>query len=760
MDHKPRRREKHVTSGGGNVYRRDEYNGSSGGSTRGSGGSKMPLLLVILALLFGGGGGLAGLFGGSGDSGYTNPTVSDGWSTSESSTQTETIDETTASGSRSKFTTIKGSGKDVVNLMIYMCGTDLESRSGMATSDLNEIAKGASGEKVNILIYTGGTRRWKNNLIDNSKNQIYQVVDGKFAKLVSNDGTSSMTDPATLTRFLQYCKKNFPANRNQLIFWDHGGGSVSGYGYDEKNVRSGAMSLGEIKKALKSTGMKFDFIGFDACLMGTLENGLMLSDFADYLIASEETEPGVGWYYTNWVNDLCKNSSLPTTQIGKRIVDDFVSTCAKRTPGQSTTLSLVDLAELSNTVPKKLASFSQSLTSLMKSNNYQKVSKARNSSRSFARGQKIDQIDLIHFASQIGNSESKSLISALQGAIKYNKTSRNMTNAYGLAIYFPYESVAKVDTMVNTYSDIGISDEYSRCIQNFASTEAVGQASYGGSSSSYQSILQALGQSTSQQTTSSSDIETLINLFLGGRYNAVDGLDKSNTKFLKEQALSSQDLKKYVQDTYFDESALTWVEENGTKKIKLSNKQWSLVQDLDQSMFYDDGKGYICLGLDNVYDLDKKGNLLAVSDRTWLAINGQVVPYYHLSTVERSEDDYTITGRVPCLVNDVYMNLILVFDTDHPYGYIAGATTDYREGETETLAKNLIALNKGDKLDFICEYYTYQGKYNSRYKMGNRITVTNNMQISNVNVGKGKLKIAYRFTDIYNQAHYSDGFDA
>ena len=127
-----------------------------------------------------------------------------------------------------------------------------------------------------------------------------------------------MTDPKTLTEFIQYCKKNFPANRNDLILWDHGGGSISGYGYDEIHKKSGSMTLAGIHTALENAKTSFDFIGFDACLMATAENALMLNPYADYLIASEETEPGVGWYYTNWLSELGKNTSMPTIEIGKK----------------------------------------------------------------------------------------------------------------------------------------------------------------------------------------------------------------------------------------------------------------------------------------------------------------------------------------------------------------------------------------------------------------------------------------------------------
>ena len=90
------------------------------------------------------------------------------------------------------------------------------------------------------------------------------------------------------------------------------------------------MSLAGISQALSRGGVKFDFIGFDACLMATVENALMLNEYADYMIASEETEPGYGWYYTDWLNALGSNPSIPTEELGQKIVDDFVRTSSQQ----------------------------------------------------------------------------------------------------------------------------------------------------------------------------------------------------------------------------------------------------------------------------------------------------------------------------------------------------------------------------------------------------------------------------------------------
>ena len=351
----------------------------------------------------------------------------------------------------------------------------------MATSDLQEMVSANLSDKVNLIVYTGGCSKWNNNIVSSRTNQIYQIKDGGLLTLEDNVGAKPMTDPATLSSFIQYCAKNFPANRNELIFWDHGSGSVSGYGYDEKFKNSGSMSLSGINKALKDGGVTFDFVGFDACLMATAETGLMLNNYADYMIASEETEPGIGWYYTNWLTALSKNTSMPTVELGKKIVDDFVQTCEKRTPGQGTTLSVTDLAELSNTMPAKLSAFSKSITQSIKDKDFKTISRARSGSREFARSSRIDQVDLAHLAYNVGSQEGRDLAEAIQGAVKYNRTSRGMTNAYGLSIYFPYQSTRYVDKATQSYSEIGMDADYTQAIRAFASMEVSGQAAAGGS---------------------------------------------------------------------------------------------------------------------------------------------------------------------------------------------------------------------------------------------------------------------------------------
>ncbi len=799
-NNRPRGRKKNVTGPGKSVQKRGDGlgtgpvgdpggyqdrapRGGGQGPTRSSGsrGGGAKLIVLLLALLLGGGGGLtaflggqsggqaqtpstgqqqqqqAGQGGGTTDwaqllSGLGGGSVSSGW---QSPANTGRLDATVAANAREKYTKLLGGGRDTATIMVYMCGTDLESRSGMGTADLQEMLNARFGSDINLLVYTGGCKGWKNNVVSSSSNQIWQVKGGQLIGMSKNEGSVPMTDPDTLSGYIKWCAQNYPASRYELILWDHGGGSVSGYGYDEKFASSGSMSLAGVDRALKAAGVKFDFIGFDACLMATAETALTLAPYADYLIASEETEPGVGWYYTDWLTAFGQDTSIPTIELGKQIVDSFVDTCAEKCRGQLTTLSVIDLAELEVTLPPVLADFSRSTTQLIRNKQYQTVSNARSGAREFAQSSQIDQVDLVHLAKNLDTKEGDALAEALLGAVKYNRTSSNMTNAYGISVYFPYRKSSNVDRAASTFDQIGMDKGYIQCIRQFASLEVSGQAASGGTASPLPALLGQLGGSSS---VSADDISALLGGLLDGSFGRVSGLDDSNSGFLSDRALGDEELAQYLAENRFPSETLLWQEgADGVPVIRLSEEQWGLVHSLELNLFYDDGEGYIDLGLDNVFEFDEAGGLLGKAELagSWLAINGQPVAYYHTATVDDGTN-YTITGRVPVLHNGVRAELLLTFDNERPHGYVSGIQAVYPDGETDTVAKSQVELQSGDTLEFLCDYYSYDGDYQDSYLLGDPLIVSEQgLTISDVPL-EGSIRATYRFTDLYGRSCWTE----
>ena len=675
-------------------------------------------------------------------------------------TETNSAADTSVSGkARSKFTKIKGNNKDVVTMLIYMCGTDLESQSGMATADLKEMLNATVGKNVNLLVYTGGCSRWRNNVVSNQYNEIYQISDGQLFRLEDNL-TGSMTNPATLASFIKYGKNRFNANRMCLILWDHGGGSVSGYGYDEKTGRGKSMTLGGLSEALEMGGVKFDFIGFDACLMATVENGLMLSKYADYMIASEETEPGVGWYYTQWLTKLSKNTSMPTVEIGKMIADDFVDVCAKQCRGQATTLSVVDLAELQATVPTELTSFSKEASKMIKNKEYQKISKARGNTREFAQSSRIDQIDLVDFATRLGTKESKKLAKVLQNAVKYNRTGGGISNAYGLSIYFPYQRAGNVKNAVSAYQNIGMDEAYTRCIQEFASLEASGQVSAAGQSySSYSSGQTALpglldilggGNAGSYSGSYGVDLTNLLGDMLGGGSSYGGMLD-----LFTGRDLTIEEASEYITENHVDNSLLTWQ----NNQITLPEEQANLINDVALNVYYDVGDSYLDLGMDDIRYTWHDNTLINDYNGVWLHFDDQPVAFYHLYKISQNES----VGYVPVFLKrngtteQIRANLIILVEGSK--GTIIGAQQIYGDEEKDVEAKNMIGIGAGDQLIFLCDCFGYDGRYQDTFPVGD-LVLTDQTVIDYKNInGIEDCRITYCLTDIYNQRHWTSTID-
>lgn len=772
MNQRPSGRDRSVSGTGKGVYRRGEglgtgpagrgtgYSGRpqtpggrtpSGGGRLPSGGNRAPfggrnssptgiVILVVLILIFligGGGFGAASLFGlnihsGAGWSGTASSTSS-GW---VQKANTGVLNTEAAPGARAKYVAPSAGGN--VTVMIYLCGTDLESKNGMGTADVKEMCGAALSDRVNLLVYTGGCRSWQNGTFSSSVNQIYKIENGAPKLLVKDDGNGSMTDPATLTHFIRCAADKYPAERNILVLWDHGAGSISGYGYDERHPSSSSMTLKGIDTALKEGGVKFDIVGFDACLMATYENALMLEKHADYLLASEETEPGVGWYYKNWLTALSADPGISSLELGKMIADDYTKTCASECPGQKTTLSLVDLADLAAAVPDKLNVFARETAALVQSDGYQSVSDARAASREFGVSSRVDQVDLAHLAYNLGTEESKALMNAVLGSVKYNRTSSQIANAFGLSVYFPYRKVSQVDAALQTYEELGLDGDYAACIRTFAGMETAGQQISGDESP----LPSLLGNFTGHEAASQAQVTDLLYTLF-----SADSIFHD---------LSGGRASQYLTEHQFDSSRLIWTKTNGGYEMRLDEKQWALVQDLQLNVFYDDGEGYIDLGLDTIYSFNGNGSLDGSYDGAWIAIDDQPVPYYHENTF-RDGGAYCITGRVPILLNGARADLILVFDNAHPYGTISGARYVYQSGETETAAKEIASLTPGDRIEYVCDYYSYNGIYQNSYLYGEAWIWSGNHRISDVWLPEPERASAiYLFTDIYNGEHWSE----
>lgn len=358
-------------------------------------------------------------------------------------------------------------------IMIYMIGSDLESKYLAGSKDLNEIMNsGVSFDEFNILVYTGGSKKWHIDEIPNDKQVLFQINENGLVKLEEFELSSDMVDYTNLSYLLEYGYNNYEAEYYDLILWDHGAGPIYGYGYDEYN-RYDSMSINELKKALEESPFngtnKLEFIGFDACLMSSIEVASVVSDYSNYMIASQEFEPGSGWDYT-FLGNIDSNSTA--IDIGKAIIDSYYNYYEQKKYIKGTTLSLLKLNKVEN-VEKTLNNLFEVLDNNLVIE-FSKISRSRSSSKSFGRitdeqydYDLVDLRDLIDNLPHEYKEEKEKVYAALEDLVVYQKT--DMNNANGVSIYFPYENKADIVSNLKIYKEFNFAYSYYNFISSFAS---------------------------------------------------------------------------------------------------------------------------------------------------------------------------------------------------------------------------------------------------------------------------------------------------
>ena len=235
----------------------------------------------------------------------------------------------------------------------YACGSDLESDYGAASDDIKELETVELPENVKFIIETGGSYYWHHWDIMGDGQERYLYDDSGELQLVDSQPQANMGESQTFADFLEFCSTNYPADHTMVVFWNHGGGSLTGVAYDELYDYD-YLSLAEIYEGfsqvynLSEEDPPIDIVGFDTCLMGSIDTAYALSDVAQYMVASEEMAPGIGWAYDLWPQKLGNNPGMDGAELGTIICDTYQEACDYYEVGDEITMSVIDLQNASN----------------------------------------------------------------------------------------------------------------------------------------------------------------------------------------------------------------------------------------------------------------------------------------------------------------------------------------------------------------------------------------------------------------------------
>ena len=261
--------------------------------------------------------------------------------------------------------------------------------------------------------------------------------------------------------------ERFPAESYALILWDHGGGPIEGYGFDELYAFD-HLTLPEMRQALQNSPFgqekaRLTWVALDACLMASIELANVFADFADYLVASQEAVPNQGLNYaflSKAGEGLCDGEAAARTIIDT-YADYYESQNEELKNSRKTiTMSCLDLSA-TNAVEEAVDRISTRLDDTIKNGGYSALAKERSEARSYGRftlGQDSDLIDLKVLAQQAQNAEAESsaLLAAMEQLVVYQRSNQEGTS--GISIFFPFENQAYLS--MDTDRQFGWQDIY------------------------------------------------------------------------------------------------------------------------------------------------------------------------------------------------------------------------------------------------------------------------------------------------------------
>jgi hypothetical protein len=376
-------------------------------------------------------------------------------------------------------------------ILVYMSADcDVEVPSMM---QVIEMAQAKQSPRVKVVLqcdraaasepegkYTG----WEMGAAGNFDTCKRLLIDGDNVRVLADLGETNTGDARTLADFVAWGMKTFPAKRTALVFFDHGSG-WPGFGGDDSH-QGDMLTLDELKAGLEKglNGARLDLIGFDCCVMATLEVMSALRPYGKTFVASEELEPGYGWDWTAWLTELVAKPEMTPDAAGRVICDTFKSFFDKneqaeiRNQGRAITLSAVDLDKV-EAVEGALGALVDALDPLLKQKGRElwlRVARAREKAEEYGRVGEVGfhLRDLHNVAGHLKgagvDSACDALLRAIESAVTHRVNSADRPHGRGIAIYFPpttkeheglckglgaqYACLPKWSRLVGTYLEI------------------------------------------------------------------------------------------------------------------------------------------------------------------------------------------------------------------------------------------------------------------------------------------------------------------
>lgn len=629
----------------------------------------------------------------------------------------------------------------------YICGSDLETDGGCATKDICEMWEVELPDNATVVIQTGGSEEWWLNTVD-SDNMYRLEYTGEDLNVVERVKNASMGDPNTLVDFLEFCENNYPADKKMLIFWDHGGGSGSGVCFDELFDDDG-LTLEELQLALETVygegdplNPSFDIIGFDACLMATIDVASVCYGYADYLVASQEYEPGIGWDYTGIMNAIAMNPGITGEELGIAICDTYFAACKKSTVASMATLSVLSLANIAPVV-YVIDSVGQMGVAIAldysPSTFFASYGRGARSAEYYSDSgpEMVDLVDLVENNSALFGFINDYMTSAMENFVVYNVTGSYRSNSHGVSVYFPYKmNDEHYENFYHATASQGFLYMYEMLMWGELNAMAPG----------YFNNLSA-PEIRDWRFYDPDDDDDDWYWDWDDDYEQLSGRDWDDVdESVIENGFTFEDMDEYgLEDWPIDiigEDGFTYaVLDIGPEAAALLQRVTFML-----AWYSDDGEEILMLGEDFDIDCDwEEGFFLDNFRGVWGAIDDNIVMMEVLSVT----DDY-ILYQVPILLNSRLCDLTVAYMWETGKYVMLTATPVNENGMP---SKEQLVITSGDEITTLVAYF---GEDAEDYIEMGTLTVTAKTSFHEVDLPDGNYAFMYVMTDYKNNSYLSD----
>ncbi len=650
-------------------------------------------------------------------------------------------------------TDLPASSNDTWTVMVYMCGSDLESKGMAGTYNLYEMFSAQlpdNKDNINILVETGGTKEWfvKEEFDDrlpsfdgiDTKSLSYYRIEEDDMILEEKRELASMGEADTLKDFITWSAEKYPADKYMLILWDHGGGSLQGVCFDELHDDD-SLTVDELKEAIAGADLPFEVVGFDACLMADLETAKALQGYCHYMIASQESEPGYGWAYTDFLEYLSDDTGISGLELGKHIADGFMAKCREYDTDEMSTLSVVDITKIPSLYAAYRNLSGEMVLSTQKSENFrsfqQGVTKAESyggNSDSQGYANMVDLADMVKKTEGILDQNSSKVLSALKEAVCYEVHGKSRANSNGISVYYPlyYD-----EDEINIYNDLS---------DNIAFSEYISILGGDYDSAEWEKKWEeAWKDAYLAEEVKEGRYDSYFN---NGQSIASDYQEEPSQEYY--EALSSV---KPVQKEEYDLKYKLEQGDDGYYQLKIESGR-EMVSDVSFMLYYSDkvDGSYAYLGSDNNLDCDyDKGIFTEAFEGTWMKIGGE---YVYAELIEQN-DDYNLY-TIPIYLNGKEKYLKAVYDYNEEAFRILGAYDGIDE-ETGLSGRDVKQLKDGDEIEFI--FYIMDEDSDSEDLEAvvlSKISWKSDMVMEDADMPDGYFIYIFQIKNIFGDIEYSD----